>query len=122
MDASRLEQVLGERVTLRSPVRFPVVLRLDPQLGAERQVGRIARRGRIELAGVVPAARGAALRCTPELVPAAQRALVRQRLPLRDRDVAEAGADVDVALRAQRLQVLLDPFVLAERLDERADG
>ena len=53
---------------------------------------------------------------------AAQHALVRERLALRDRDVADSRADVDVALRAEVLQQLLDAGILVERLDERADG
>ena len=37
-------------------------------------------------------------------------------------DVAQTGADVDVALGPELLQFLLDTWVLAEGLDEGADG
>jgi hypothetical protein len=41
---------------------------------------------------------------------------------VRDGDLAESRADVDVTLRAERLQEGLDAGILRERLDECADG
>src|SRR5439155_22360537 len=104
------------------PERLPAVLRLDPILGADRELIGIARRGRVARAVDVRAYRGAALGRGPELVPAPHGAIERHRLLVDDRDVADAGADVHVALGAERLQVLLDAGILAERLNERADG
>ena len=65
---------------------------------------------------------GAALRCGPELVPAAQHLVVVAGQGGGDADVAHSGADVDVAARAERLEIRLDAFVLAQGLDECGDG
>src|SRR4026209_1713219 len=118
MNLPRLGEVLRQGIALRRPVRLPVVLCLHPFFRADRKVRRIARRGGIELAFEMPAQRRAALRRGPELVPAPQRALVAQRLAPRDGDVADARADVDMALRAEPLQVCLDTGILLQRLDE----
>src|SRR5438046_480558 len=64
---------------------------------------------------------GTALGRGPEAVPLALGAIQRERLLVRDADVADAGADIDVAARAERLQIGLDAGILSERLDERAD-
>src|ERR1051326_2103207 len=68
------------------------------------------------------AQRLAALRRGPELVPAPDGAVVHARLFVNDRQLSDPGADVDVRLRAEGLEILFDAGVLPERLDESTEG
>jgi hypothetical protein len=66
--------------------------------------------------------RAVAGRLGPEAIPAPLRLVQRDARVVEPADVAEAGADVDVGLLAQFLERRFELRVLAERLDERADG
>src|SRR4029077_5340904 len=82
---------------------------------------RLRRCFRVVLSAEVSAQRSATLGGGPELVPLAEGAVVGQRLCRGHGQLADAGSDVDVGLRAERLEVLLDTCVLRQRLYEGAD-
>src|SRR5205085_12335906 len=98
------------------------VLRVDPLLRSDLEFGRSFRRIGITIAGDVTPQRRTVFRLRPEFVPATLRAIEAHRLFVCHGQLAEAGADVDVTLRAERLQKRLDAGILRQRLYERADG
>ena len=101
--------------------RRPAVLRLRVRGGRGGGRRRHALARGAAVFGEVVAQGAVALRVGPEAVPAPLRAVERERGVVERADVAEAGADVDVGRGAERLQLLLDARVLAQRLDEGAD-
>ena len=56
----------------------------------------------------------------PEAVPSRLRAVEAKARLVDRRQIADAGADVDVRLGAEAFELALDPWVLVERLDEGA--
>ena len=114
--SAQLAQVLLQLRRLPGPVVPPGLLGLVPLQLFHRLRGR--RHAGPGLARLLPLAQRRVALGRPEAVPPPLRAVQLQGDVMDRRQIAQAGAHVDMGTGAERLQLLLEARVLPQRLDE----